>query len=129
MWHWVLKLGKTGGFVLAAALIFTFYEAFKPPRLGGGLFPWDKADHFSAFFVLTGLALVVFPRQPLWRIAAAMATIGAAIELIQGIPFVGRDCDFWDWFAELCAIAAVYAVMLAAKMRATYAKTPSHHFE
>ncbi len=122
MWQLILKLGKMAGVVLAAALLYTFYEAFKPPRMGGGLFPWDKADHFCAFFVLTGLAIVALPRQPLWRIAAGMAVIGAAIELIQGIPFVGRDCDFWDWFAELCAISAVYAVILAANMRRVYAE-------
>ena len=122
MWQSLLKLGKRTGVVLAAALLYTFYEAFKPPRMGGGLFPWDKADHFCAFFVLTGLAMVAFPRQPLWRIAAVMAAIGAAIELIQGTPFVGRDCDFWDWVAELCAISAVYAVILAANMRRAYAK-------
>lgn len=121
MWNSILKLGKLAGIVLAVALIYTFYEAFKPPRLGGGLFPWDKADHFSAFFVLTGLAMVAFPRQSLWRIAAAMAAIGAAIELIQGLPWVGRDCDVWDWVAELVAISAVYAVILAARMRRTLA--------
>jgi len=122
MWQLILKLGKLAGVVLAVALLYTFYEAFKPPRMGGGLFPWDKADHFCAFFVLTGLTMVAFPRQPLWRIAAVMAAIGAAIELIQGIPFVGRDCDFWDWFAELFAISAVYAVVLAASLRRAYAE-------
>jgi len=114
-------MGKLAGLVLAVALIYTFYEAFKPPRMGGGLFPWDKADHFSAFFVLTGLAMVAFARQPLWRIAAAMAALGALIELIQGLPFVGRDCDVWDWVAELVAISAVYAVILAARMRRLFA--------
>jgi hypothetical protein len=122
MWNSILKLGKLAGVVLAAALLYTFYEAFKPPRLGGGLFPWDKADHFSAFFVLTGLATVAFARQPLWRIAAAMAAVGAAIELIQGLPWVGRDCDVWDWVAELVAISAVYAVILAARMRRSFAE-------
>ena len=118
MWQSILRLGKTAGIVLAVAVVFTLFKAFAPAHAGGGgLFPWDKADHFSAFFVLTGLALVALPRQPLWRIAAAMAVLGAAIELIQGLPFVGRDCDFWDWFAEMCAVSAVYAVILAARMR------------
>ncbi len=105
------------GGIFAVILIFTLYEAFKPPSPGPGLFPWDKADHFSAFFVLTGLALATFPKQPLWRIAAAMAALGAAIELIQGIPFVHRDCDFWDWVADVSAVLGVYAVVLAVKIR------------
>ena len=121
MWRSVLRLGKIAGIVLSIALAYTLYEAFKPASDGGGLFPWDKADHFSAFFVLTGLTMVALPRQPLWRIAVGMSVMGAAIELIQGLPFVGRDCDFWDWMAEMVAVAAVYAVILAARMRRTFA--------
>ncbi len=122
MWPSILRLGKTAGIVLAIALAVTLYKAFAPAHAGGsGLFPWDKADHFSAFFVLTGLAMVALPRQPLWRIAVALSILGAAIELIQGLPFVGRDCDFWDWVAEMVAVSAVYAVVLAAKMRRTLA--------
>ena len=118
MWQSILRLGKTSGIVLAVALAYTLFKAFAPAHEGGsGLFPWDKADHFSAFFVLTGLAMVALPRQPLWRIAAGMSALGAMIEVIQGLPFVGRDCDFWDWVAEMVAISAVYAVVLAAKMR------------
>lgn len=126
MWQSLLRLGKTSGIVLAAALAVTLFKAFAPAHDGGsGLFPWDKADHFSAFFVLTGLAMVALPRQPLWRIAAAMSALGAAIELIQGLPFVGRDCDFWDWVAEMVAISAVYAVVLAAKMRRSLGDNPA----
>ena len=125
MWQSLLRLGKTAGIVFSVALSYTLYEAFKPAHLGGtGLFPWDKADHFTAFFVLTGLAMVALPRQPLWRIAAGMAVVGAVIEVIQGLPFVGRDCDFWDWVAEMCAISAVYGVILAAKLRRSLASEP-----
>ncbi len=125
MWQSILRLGKTAGIIFSIALSFTLFKAFAPARQGGtGLFPWDKADHFSAFFVLTGLAVVALPRQPLWRIAAGMAAVGALIEVIQGLPFVNRDCDFWDWVAELCAISAVYAVILAARMRRNLAGEP-----
>jgi hypothetical protein len=125
MWQTFLRLGKTAGIVFSVALSFTLFKAFAPARQGGGgLFPWDKADHFSAFFVLTGLAVVALPRQPLWRIAAGIATVGALIEVIQGLPFVNRDCDFWDWVAELCAISAVYAVILAARLRRSFAGEP-----
>jgi len=125
MWQSILRLGKTAGIVFSVALSVTLYKAFAPLRQGGaGLFPWDKADHFSAFFVLTGLAMVALPRQPLWRIAAGMAFVGAAIEVIQSLPFVGRDGDVWDWIAELCAISAVYAVILAARLRRTLAGEP-----
>jgi len=117
IWQILLKLGKTAGIVFAVLLVYTLYEAFAPPTSGPGLMPWDKAVHFTAFFVLTGVALVAFPRQPLWRIAAGMSVIGALIELIQALPFVNRDCDVWDWVAEMVAIAALYGTILAARLR------------
>ncbi len=127
MWQSILRLGKTAGIVLSVALAYTLFKAFAPSHEGGGgFFPWDKADHFSAFFVLTGLAMVALPRQPLWRIAVGMSALGALIEVIQGLPFVGRDCDFWDWVAEMVAISAVYAVVLAARMRRHLGEDPKN---
>ncbi len=122
-WQTILKLGRAGGLVFGALLLFILFKAFQPAGSAGsgGLFPWDKADHFCAFFVLGGVALVAFPRQPLWRIATGMAALGALIEVIQGLPFVNRDCDFWDWVAEMCALSALYGTILAARIRRTLA--------
>jgi len=101
------------------ALIFAFYEAVIPPSHAIPLFPWDKAEHFTAFFALTGLAAAAYPRCKLLYIAIALSGFGAFIELVQALPFVDRDCDFWDWFTDTLAIGAALAPMLLVRFRDT----------
>jgi hypothetical protein len=94
-----------------AALAFTFYSAVIPPREALQLVPWDKAEHFIAFYVLTGLAVVAYPKRNLLVLAASLSAFGALIEIVQGLPMVHRDRDFWDWVADTVAIASVLAPM------------------
>jgi hypothetical protein len=94
-----------------AALVFTFYSAVIPPRDALQLVPWDKAEHFIAFYVLTALAVVAFPKRNLFVLAALLSAFGALIEIVQGLPMVHRDRDFWDWVADTTAIASVLAPM------------------
>ena len=101
----------------AGALFVTFWFAFAPPGHGAGFFPWDKANHILAFYVLTGLALAAFPRARLVWLALGLSGVGALIEVIQGLPFVHRDCDVWDWVADTCAILSVMAVVGGAALR------------
>ena len=96
-------------FVFWAALLFTFVEAVIPPKRAIPLFPWDKAEHFAAFYVLTLLAVAAFPRRTLPMLAIALSAFGASIELVQALPFVNRDCDFWDWVADTIAVGAALA--------------------
>jgi hypothetical protein len=95
-----------------AALIFTFYSAVVPPSRAIQLVPWDKAEHFIAFYALTGLAVAAFPRRSLFVIAALLSGFGGLIELVQGLDIVQRDRDFWDWVADTLAIVAALAPML-----------------
>ncbi len=95
-----------------AALFFTFYSAVIPPHEAVQLVPWDKAEHFIAFYALTGLAAAAFPRRPLVLIAVLLSGFGALIEFVQGLPLVHRDRDFWDWVADTLAILAALAPML-----------------
>ncbi len=95
-----------------AALLFTFYSAVIPPRQAVQLVPWDKAEHFIAFYTLTGLAVAAFPRHRLVIIAALLSGFGALIEFVQGLSIVHRDRDFWDWVADTLAIIAALAPML-----------------
>ena len=102
---------------LAGALFITFWMAFSPPGHGPPLLPWDKAEHFLAFFVLAGLAIVALPGvSPAW-LALALSATGALIELIQGLPFVHRDCDVWDWVADTIAVLSVMAVVTGVELR------------
>ena len=105
----LVRLAKLAFF---AALGFTFYSAVIPPHQAIQLVPWDKAEHFIAFYGLTGLAAAAFPKRHLFLIAALLSGFGALIEFVQGLPMVHRDRDFWDWVADTLAIAAALAPML-----------------
>jgi hypothetical protein len=105
----LLKIARVAFF---AALIFTFYGAVAPPGHGPHLAPWDKANHFIAFYALTGLAVAAFPRRNLAVLAALLSGFGALIELVQGLPMVHRDRDFWDWVADTIAITCALSPML-----------------
>jgi len=98
-------------------LIFTFYSAVIPPREALQLVPWDKAEHFIAFYGLTGLAAAAFPKRHVILIAALLSGFGALIEFVQGFPIVHRDRDFWDWVADTLAIGAALAPMLLVRWR------------
>jgi hypothetical protein len=104
-----------------AALIFTFYSAVIPPSHAVQLVPWDKAEHFIAFYALTGLAVAAFPRRSPVLIAVLLSGFGALIEVVQGLPIVHRDEDFWDWVADSLAIIAALSPMLLVPWRAQFA--------
>jgi hypothetical protein len=101
-----------------AALLFTLYSAVIPPQRALQLVPWDKAEHFIAFYALTGLAVAAFPKSNLCVIAGLLSLFGALIEIVQGLDLVHRDRDFWDWVADSLAIGAALAPMLLVWWRA-----------
>lgn len=115
-------LAARGLFVLAQFVVL--YGVFKPSG-GKAVLPWDKAEHFVAFFGLMLLVLVAFPRTASWRLGAILSAEGAAIEIIQGLPLVGRDADVWDWVADTIGILAVIAVVLATRIRRTPSDRPT----
>lgn len=106
---WLIRLAQAAFF---AALAFTFYSAVIPPQDAVQLVPWDKAEHFIAFYALTGLAVAAFPRRNLILIGALLSGFGALIEFVQGLDIVHRDRDFWDWVADTIAIIAALAPMI-----------------
>ena len=106
---WLIRIAQAAFF---AALIFTFYSAVIPPQDALQLVPWDKAEHFLAFYVLTSLAVAAFPRRNLLVLAALLSGFGASIEYVQGLNIVHRDRDLWDWVADSIAIAAALAPMI-----------------
>jgi hypothetical protein len=108
----VLPLLRLAQVAFFAALVFTFYSAVIPPSKAVQLVPWDKAEHFIAFYALTGLAAAAFPRRNLLLIAILLSAFGALIEIVQGLSIVHRDRDFWDWVADTLAIVAALAPML-----------------
>ena len=102
--------------------LLTAWGAFSPAGAAHPhLFPWDKAEHFSAFFALTACALAAFPKVKIVWIAGALSACGALVELVQGLPFVNRDMDVKDWVADTIAVLAVVGVVIAARVRRTLA--------
>jgi VanZ family protein len=93
------------------------YGVFAPPSNGPPILPWDKAEHFIAFFGLMALGLPAFPRARLWALAGALIAAGAAVEYIQKTPLIHRDADVWDWVADTLGILAAAGVVVAAKIR------------
>ena len=106
---WLIRIAQT---VFFTALIFTLYSAVIPPKQAVQLVPWDKAEHFIAFYALTGLGVAAFPRRNLFVIAVLLSAFGAFIEIVQGLSIVHRDRDFWDWVADTLAICAALAPMI-----------------
>jgi hypothetical protein len=106
----LLRLAQATFFV---SLVIVFAGAVAPPStVHLSLIPWDKAQHFIAFWGLTGLALAAFPKRNMYVIGALMSGFGALIEVVQGLPFVNRDEDFFDWVADTLAVIAAMLPMI-----------------
>jgi VanZ family protein len=71
----------------------------------------DKLEHLLVFFGLAYLALIGWGWGNALKIALGLVALAGAIELLQGLPFVHRDPDLWDWVADgagiLCALALI----------------------
>lgn len=74
------------------------------------LVPWREAAHFGAFFILTFAAALGFPRVRLVPIAVVTGLSGGAVEVLQGLPWIGRHCALGDWIADVLGAATVVAV-------------------
>jgi VanZ family protein len=111
----VLKTSRSELVINGARILFwvtvliTFVLAEIPPSQAPEIFPWDKAEHFTAFYVLSCLALFAYPRAPLHIIGLWLSLFGATIEIVQALPFVHRDCDIMDWFADMIGVACAFA--------------------
>lgn len=93
-----------------AALIFAYVAAVLPPKEAPSIWTWDKANHMTAFLVLTVLFALGWRRVKLSWVALLLAAFGAAIEFSQEIPFIHRDASFGDWFADCAAILVGLAI-------------------
>ena len=96
-----------------AATIFALTMALWPlatPVPTGGI--GDKWQHMVAFFTLTVLAGLAYPRQRWRSIAVAMILLGLAIEIVQwGLPVLHRQGSGLDWLADAAATLVGLAVI------------------
>lgn len=99
-----------GGTVCVVAMVGPFQS------LEEAVIPWDKAAHFIAFYILTALMYVAFPRRRRLDLTM-MATLGGAlIEIAQG--FTGRDMGVGDMVANGLGAFAVLLPMYLQEWRA-----------
>jgi glycopeptide antibiotics resistance protein len=87
---------------LACVLLLTLLPVRFLPDLGMTVtLHDDKLEHAIAFAVLAALGSLGWPEHKT-RLIVLLALTGAAIEVLQGAQFIGRDMDVFDWVAD-CA--------------------------
>lgn len=69
---------------------------------------WDKAAHFIAFAIILWSLGVLFRRLPRLWVAVLAVSLGAAVEIIQGM--VGRDASWGDLLADALGVTAALFV-------------------
>ncbi len=95
------------------SVLFALVMASLPsPNVPGN--PPEMLLHAGAFFALTILAQLAFPRAKTWLLLLGLSALGAGIELIQSIPLINRDASFTDWLVDMIAIGVASSVFRAA---------------
>jgi hypothetical protein len=102
---------------LACAIVLAWL-AFRPATGVDQGLPWDKANHALAFLVLTVLTGRGWSDMSRGLLILIMLAAGVAIELVQGLPQIGRDADVWDVVADGVGVAAGLAVLAGLRRRA-----------
>jgi VanZ family protein len=112
--QFILRRTAIAVFWLAAA--FTLVCAVAPvERLHLG--DKDKIEHLAAFFSLTVLATIAYPRRALAVTGMKLLAFGAFIEIVQSIPMVGREADIYDLTVDAVAIVLAISVMAVTGLR------------
>lgn len=88
-------------FWLALALAYT--AAILPGKEAPSLGWTDKVDHMTAFFTITFLGRAAYPQLGVLTLLALMTAFGGFIEVSQAVPFIHRDAEWNDWFADIAA--------------------------
>lgn len=86
---------------VAGAYVAAILPQKEAPHLGGT----DKLDHMAAFFTVTVLARLAYPRVPVAILFGIIAVFGGLIELSQMVPAIHRDAEWADWVADMAATA------------------------
>jgi len=92
---------------LAVAILL--YMCLAPARDLPTVNIWDKAEHATAWLVLAGVGLILFPRRPV-SVGLFALGIGVLVELLQATPLIARDADVRDVLADSVGIAAALVV-------------------
>ena len=82
-----------------SCLVFGFLCIIPTIYLPSGLFDWwDKAQHVLAFFCLSGLGILGYPKS-ITKVSLGLLMYGGLIEIIQSLTG-WRSGDLADWLAD-----------------------------
>lgn len=96
---------------LTFAMIVAWF-AFRPATDVEAGLAWDKANHALAFLVLTILTSLGWPTLSRQWVFVLMLAAGVFVELVQGLPMIGRDADIMDVVADgVGAMAGLFVLM------------------
>ncbi|MEM9938468.1 MAG: hypothetical protein AAF768_06440 [Pseudomonadota bacterium] len=109
---WMARLAFVALLVLITVLAFVSNDETSAVM---DLVPWDKAQHFIAYYVLGGVALVAFPRLPAVVLLLLLFTQSALVEAAQ--PYFARDRDIWDLVANSAGLIGIYAPVVIIRLR------------
>lgn len=98
-----------------AAALFAFVMAVlpHPPHVPAN----DKVQHMAAFATLGVLGSFAYPRLSALRLLIGLSLFGAFIEVVQAIPALHRDSDFWDWVADTVAVGVALLIVRSWRTR------------
>lgn len=104
-------------FLLAAAALVCGIGMITPGLQGveKNFVPADKAAHFIAFYGLTALMMVAFPKNRRLEITLAAVMLGGSIEVAQ--MFTHRGVSFSDLAADTAGAFAVWIPMWIQSLR------------
>jgi VanZ family protein len=114
--------GRLARLLFWAAALFTFVMAVLPHPPDIPLHPSDKVQHMAAFATLGLLGGWAFSRSSALRLLIALSLFGAAIEVVQAIPWLHRDSELLDWVADTAAAAIVLLLVSRLRARSRVAK-------
>jgi VanZ family protein len=108
--------------VLSAVLVAaTAYASLVPhlplPPVPAG---FDKLEHFTAYCALAVWFTGLYPRTRYWRVVAGLLTLGAGIEVAQGVMQLGRSAELLDMIANAAGVGV--GLLLALALTGTWAR-------
>lgn len=113
MKRWKETIARIARLAFWPALVFALVMAVlpKPPELPTDDLG-DKFHHMLAFFTLTLLAGIGWPRASLLHTGLRLVMVGAVIEVVQAIPALHRSADWRDLVADSLAVGAAIVVVV-----------------
>jgi hypothetical protein len=92
---------------LWAAAALTLLLGVLPAAIAPTISESDKVEHVVAFAVLSLMAIRAYGHRSFLLLGICLSAFGAAIEIVQAIPWIHRYAELNDWVADSLSIAAV----------------------